>query len=230
MKSIKLFSLAIMAMFAVTGALAASASAEELPNVLPGGSVNPVTAATSSGEAEFGNGLVKVTATSSTGSQTGNATKLGSFTTTFSGAKDILGRKCTGLGETTEGVIKVTGTFHIRDFKEKGTLLTASIQLLNEVHFSCGTLLERVQGCVAGALTPENVKAAALTLTLAKNGSLNDNLIITVLRENNSGEEACQLLAADGTGAFELSSQKQTVTINGFTQQGLGIEVEVMRL
>jgi len=67
-----------------------------------------------------------------------------------------------------------------------------------------------------------------LSLTLAKTGS--DNNIITVLNEENTANELCQLLAKEGTNATKLSAQTGTTTITGFKQSGAAVEVLVMPL
>jgi len=202
----------------------------QLPNVLPEGTAEkPVTATTKNGTSTFGNGILELTSPKALGSQSGNSAKLGRFTTTFEGVENRLTSiKCTGLSNATEGQVTVNGTFHIRDYNNSaGELKTASIQLLAPVHFECGSILVVVSGCVAGALTPENLLTKTLTLTIAKTGS--DNTIITVLNEEDTTKELCQLLAKEGTGATKLSAQTQTVEIELFKQSG-AIEVLVMPL
>lgn len=237
MKQIKLLGLALMAILALTGIISAtSATAEELPNILPAGTAaEPVLATSSSGVSTFGNGILKLTSQKSKGTLDSTSTKLGTFKVAFEETEDEIARTCTGVGDAA-GVVLVEGTFHIRDFKEKGTLLTAAIFLLNEVHFTCENAVSKVlllvRGCVAGALTPENTLTNTLTVTLAKNGGLNDNLIITVLNEANTAEEPCQLLSSENEGAFVLSNEKTTQTLTGFKKDpaGTAVEVLVMRL
>jgi hypothetical protein len=232
MKQIKLLSLAVMAVFALTGLMAASASAEQLPNVLPTagtGAAKEVKANTSSKTAEFGNGLLKITSPKSSGTQTGNATKLGFYKTTFVEAKDTLGRKCT-TGTETAGTIISEGTFHTRDYKKGAELATASVLLVKEQTFKCGELEIKVKGCVAGQLTPENTLTKTLTLHLEHEGSKNDEKIITVLNEANTANELCELLSSSDGKAFELSSQQQEVAITEFKQNGAAVEELVMKL
>jgi hypothetical protein len=232
MKRIKFVGIAIVAMLSLAVSMAASASAATVPNVLPAGTAaEPVTATASSGETEFGNGFIKVTSKKSTGTQSGNSTKLGAFTNKFKETKDTLGSACKGSKDTEAETVTVSGTFHIRDYKEGGvTLRVATIFLLNEVKFTCGSIEVTTVGCVAGALTPENAKAKSLTVTLARNGTLNDNKIVTILNESNTENETCQLLAKMGAGALELSSQVQTSTVTEFKKNGAAVEVEVMPL
>jgi hypothetical protein len=231
MKQIKLLGLAFMAVVAFTSIAAAVASAATIPNVLPLGTAEkPVTATTAAGSSTFGNGLLELVSPSGTGSQSGNSAKLGSFTTTFKTVESkLVGTKCTGLSNTAgSDEITVNGTFHIRDYKSGTELKTASILLLAPVHFECASILVIVSGCVAGALTPENKLTKTLTLTLAKTGK--DNNIVTVLNEENTANELCQLLSKTGSEATVLSAQTGTITINGFKQGTESPEVLVMPL
>jgi hypothetical protein len=232
MKRIKFLGIAVVALLSLAVSFAASASAATIPNVLPGGTAAaPVTATAESGKTEFGNGLIKVTSTTSTGTQSGNSTKSGAFTNKFKGVKDSLGEACKGEKDTEAETVTVSGTFHIADYKEGGvTLRVATAFSLNEVNFTCGSIAVKTVGCVAGKLTPENTLTKTLTVTLARNGSLNDNQIVTILNQPNEANELCQLLAKTGSGALELSSQIQTSTVTGFKQSGAAVEVLVMPL
>jgi len=164
-----------------------------------------------------------------TGSGSMNSLKSGSFTATFEEIKSVLtGTKCTGLSDETGGDVTVKGTFHIRDYKSGTELKTASIFLLAPVHFSCGETLVVIAGCVAAALMPENTLTKTLTGTIAKTGA--DNNIITVLNEENTANELCQLLAKEGANATKLAHLTVSPTINGFKQGGAAVEVLVMRL
>jgi hypothetical protein len=230
-RRIKFVGIAIVVPLSLAVSLAASASAATLPNVLPEGTATePVTAVTSSGESEFGNGFIKLTSKKSTGTQSDNSTKLGSFTNKFRETKDTLGSACKGSKDTEAETVTVSGTFHIRDYKEGTSLRTATIFLLNEAKFSCGSLEITTVGCVAGALTPESKLTKTLTVTVARNGSLNDQKIVTILNESNTESETCQLLSKMGVGALELSSQVQTSTVTEFKKNGAAVEVEVMPL
>jgi hypothetical protein len=231
MKQIKFLGAAIVAVLALACTLSATASAEMAPNVLPlGTETNPLTGTSSSAVSTFGNGLLKVESKKSEGTFSGTSEKLGTFDALFLESKDTLGRTCTGLNDTTAGSILALGTFHIRDYKNAANeLKTAIIFLLSpEVHFECGTLLVVVKGCVAGALTPESTLSTSLTATLAKNGSLNDNIIVKVENEALTGEENCELLSKTDEGAFELSAEVTTQTLTGFKQGGSAVTVLVM--
>ena len=81
---------------------------------------------------------------------------------------------------------------------------------------------------MAGALTPENVLTKTLTVTLAKNGELNDNQIIKVEKEDLSGEGNCELKSKTDEGAFALSALVTTQVLTGFKQNSKEVEVLVM--
>jgi hypothetical protein len=221
-----------LALTLITASLAQAAAT--LPSVLPTagpGGTEIVSATTSSGTSTFGNGLLEFTSSTSTGTQTGNAAKLGSFDILFEKTASVLGPVCTGLSDTTKGSILVLGTFHIRDYKEGTNLRTARILLLLPVHFECeGGILFVWLGCLAGAITPENVLTKTLTNSFVKNGSKNDNVIITILNETNTAEEACQFLASEDGGAFKLANLVTTQLITGFKQNGAEVTVLVMPL
>jgi hypothetical protein len=232
MKNIKLLSLAFMAVFALTGLLATSASAEQLPNVLPTagpGIAKEVKASTSSGTSEFGDGLFKITSPKSSGTQTGNSTKLGFYKLTLVEIKDTLGRHCTTSGQAAGTVIS-EGTFHTRDYKKGTELSTASVLLLKEYTFACGELLITVKGCLAGQLTPENTLTKTLTLHFEHAATLNDEKIITVLNEANTANELCEWKWSTDGKAAELASIQQELAITEFKQNGAAVEALVMKL
>jgi hypothetical protein len=238
MKHIKLQGTALIAVLALTAFTATTASAEKQPNILPIGSqAAPLTATGSSGTSTFGNGLLKLTSPKSTGSGAGFAEKLGTFDVLFEGVKDALGRSCTGLfnsstkeGDLTEGSILATGTAHLRDYKLGAELRVAGISLLREVHFSCGTLLVVVRGCLAGDITPKEGLTKTLTATAKKEAGKNDNTIIKVLNEENTAEENCELTSSTDESTFELSSLESTGEASGFKKSGAATEVLVMPL
>jgi hypothetical protein len=231
-KLLKSIGIAVTALLMLTAALAATAMATTVPNILPQGTAaEPVTATTSTGETEFGNGFIKIISKSSTGTESGNATKSGAFTNKYKGVKDTLGSGCKGTKDTEAETVTLSGTFHVRAYKEGTSLRAATIFSLNEYTFDCGSIETKMTGCVAGALLPENTKTRTLTITLARNGSVNDNKIVTVLNEGNTENEKCQLLAKMGSGgAFELSSLVATLSVTEFKRNGAATEVEVMPL
>jgi hypothetical protein len=232
MKHFKILGLAFIAMLSLTGILAATANAAAtLPSLLPKATGEEhVLSSFTSKKSTFAGGFELIKSEKDEGTILGNSLKLGSFDLLFLETTNALGTSCTGLNDTISGSVLVLGTYHIRDYNLNGTLRTAAIFLLLPVHFECGALVNAfVSGCVAGALTPENTKTKTLTATLTKNGE--DNAIITVLNEENTGTELCQLLSKNLSAATKLSSEETTETISNF--QGTPVtngEVEVMRL
>ena len=123
------------------------------------------------------------------------------------------------------------GTYHLRDYKNSaGVLKIANIFLLLPVHFSCATTLVVVSGCVAGAATPENVLTKTLTVSLKATSNGKDNEVVTVLNEENTANELCQLLAKEGSAATKLSVQVQESTLTGFKQNGSEVTILLMPL
>jgi hypothetical protein len=227
MKRSKLLGLAFMVMLAITAITATTAlAAATLPSLLPEAtSANPVTAVTESAKSEFGSpGITAITSTSSLGESSQTSLKLGAFHVKFLGVKNALLGTCTGTGDES-GVVLVLGEFHFRDNSQPSPL-TVVIFLLNQVQFLCGTTLITVGGCVAGAVTPESTLTKTLEETLkTANG---DNSIVKVLNEENTAEEACQLLSKAGAGATELSAEQTTQLVSTFKQKGEAVEVLVM--
>jgi hypothetical protein len=236
MKQVKLASLTFMATLALTGIAAATASAEEKPNILPEATAKaPITGTIlSTGATTFGNGILDIEAAKDEGTFEMNNPKLGLFDLLFLEFESVTaGTKCTGLHDTDEGSVLLLGTFHVRDYKEATNLRTALIYLLLPVHFTCGVavpVLIVLSGCVAGALTPENVLTKVLSVLLKEGSNGKDNAIITVLNEANTKEEACQLLAKEGSGATKLAKLVTHEELLGFLQNSKPIEVLVMPL
>jgi hypothetical protein len=141
-----------------------------------------------------------------------------------------LGAECKGMKDTEASTVTMSGTFHIRDYKEGTSLRTAMILLLHEALFTCGSGEFRLAGCLGAALSPESAKTKTLTVTAQRNGSIDDNKVITILNETNTENETCQLLAKMGSGAFELASLIDTLSVTEFKKNGAAVEVEVMPL
>jgi hypothetical protein len=232
MKQLKLVGLALVAMLSLSSLIAAaSQAAATLPSTLPNATfAEPIVSDNSSGKTTFGGGLLELESPSSFGDQEGFASKLGLFSVVFTEVKSVnLGVKCTGLNTTTEGEVEIFGTYHIRDYKTStGTLKIATIFLLSPVHFSCASTLVVVAGCVAGATTPENTLTKTVTVALNKVGSNNE--IITVLNEENTATELCQLLAKEGSSATKLSLEAQKSELTCFTQSSSEVSILLMPL
>jgi len=233
MKHLKILGLAFIAMLSLTAILAATANAAAtLPSLLPaaGAGEAHVLSSFTSKKSTFNGSLEAISSEKDEGTLEGTSLKLGLVDVLFLESKDALGTTCTGLGDATAGSILALGTYHLKDYNAGPTLRVALVVLLTPVHFECGSAISAVvSGCVAGALTPENVKTKTLTGTLVKKGE--DNAIITVLNEENTATELCQLLSVTNGGATKLSSEETTETITNFKGGAVtNGEVEVMRL
>jgi len=232
MKHLKILGLAFIAMLSLTAILAATANAAAtLPSLLPAaGPGEHHLASFTSIKSSFNGGFELISSAKDEGTLEGTSLKLGLVDVLFLETKDALGTACTGLNDTVEGSVLALGTYHLKDYNAGPTLRVALVVLLTPVHFTCGGAISVVvSGCVAGALTPENVKTKTLTGTLLKKGE--DNEIITVLNEENTTKELCQLLSVTNAEKTKLSSEETTETITNFTGTGItNGEVEVMRL
>jgi hypothetical protein len=228
MKRSKLLGLAFMVMLAITAITATTALATAtLPSLLPEGeATHPLEAKTESGKSVFGSpGITGVESSASTGETSGTLSTLGTFHIHFTGTKQALLGACTGTGESS-GVVLSLGEYHVRWYPHLGIVVI--IFLVNPTHFSCGTTEVSVEGCVAGSITPEGKETTLLEEVLAT--ASGNNTIITVLNNEHTGEEACQLLAKVGAGATELSAEQTTQLVSKFEKEGKAVEVEVMPL
>jgi hypothetical protein len=228
LKRLRLLGLAFMAIAAFASVASATASAEELPNILACGTeAEPVTATTESGSSSFGSGATSITASSSLGTLSATSCKLGLIHLSLLNLK-LGSTVCTGLGDEA-GVALILGQYHIRDAKVGAKLVVVEAFLFEDVHATCGLILFLVGGCLAGTILPESTLAKELTIGLNVIGS--DNEVITILKEvAGSGEEACQLLAQVNEGASALSSQQALLKLTGFKQNGAAVEALVMPL
>lgn len=233
MKRIKLLGLAFIAILSLTGILAASASAAAtLPSILPEptAGTNHLLAGFTSKKSEFGNGVTKIISAKDEGTLEGTSAKLGAIDILFLETKTSGGEPCLGLTDTAAESVLALGTYHLRDYGPTQTLRVALIVLLAPVHFECEKILFLVTGCVAGAVTPENVLTKFLTVTLEHGFTKADNAIITVLNEEATASELCQLLAKEGAGPTKLSIEETTELASNPTKNSLATEVLVMRL
>jgi hypothetical protein len=230
MKRSKLLGLAFMVMLAITAITATTAlAAATLPSLLPEATAAlPATSVSESKESVFGSpGITAVTSASSLGETTQTTLKNGTFHTSFYTVKNALLGNCTGTGDSF-GLVLVLGEFHFRDNSLTSPLTVVTFLLKPTVQFVCGTTVVTVEGCVAGGVTPTNTLTKTLEEVLATANGNND--VVTVLNEENTAQEACQLLSSVGAGATELSAQQTTQLVSGFKQNGAAVEVLVMPL
>jgi hypothetical protein len=232
MRSSRLLGAGLVVIVVSIVAVVASASAA-LPNVLPEPTAaSPVGFITTSGTSIYGSGVLTFSSTASAGEENMTSGKLGAFKQVLQGTTNSLSEKCTGLSDTTAGNITVVGTFHIRDAKETVgsvvTLVVAVAFLLSPVHFSCGTTLWLLTGCIAGLLQRPAGKAKELAISIVKSGT--DNKIIKILNEANTAEENCEMKVAINEGSLELTAEEIIESLTKFSKGGLATELEVMPL
>jgi hypothetical protein len=139
MRQLKLIGLACLALFALTAAMASSASALILPEILPllneerkftgeNDGTTPILEAKGGNKVECPGGA--------TASGTEEAKKpLGLFHITFKGCKSS-GFKCNTIGDEP-GIILSLGTWHLVFDQEKPELLTATLFLPEATKFEC---------------------------------------------------------------------------------------------
>jgi hypothetical protein len=146
MRRLKFLGLALLAVFASAAALSASASALVLPEILP----LSATERTWTGKNDAANPKLVSTSGSETTCESATATgteeagkPLGLFHIEFKGCgvTSPFPAKCTGLGDATTGVILSLGTWHLVFDKTTPELLTATLFLLDTVHFTCGGIV-----------------------------------------------------------------------------------------
>jgi hypothetical protein len=226
MKQGKLLSVAFAAMLAILALGATSAMAAN-PKILD----EKAEFSSTSGLTQFGSGLLTVKSGKGKGSGKGTSEKGGEFTNLFEESKDLLGRKCTGLSDATAGNVTVSGKFEVRYWGlSEGNKDVVILFKLNPVHFSCGTTLAVVTGCVTAQLAlPYNKLVKELEAKLVVAGG--DNVPVKVDNAANTAEENCELrVEFNEEGTTSLSSEEGVEKISGF-KNSLGKakdEVEVV--
>lgn len=233
MKRIKLLSLAIMAILALSVVAVATAAAEEKTKVLPEPTAtSPITNTTTGTESKLVgvNGTeIKCKKNSGTGSAT--SPNEGSFTTLFTECKGPLSTTCTGSGDPS-GLIALSGTVHFWLALLSGKLVGALVFLIKEFKFTCTTtgISEEVTvhtGCQAALAEPVN-KLVKSTEDIFKETSGKPD-ISEVLPSETTKEIKCTLESKVGAeGKLEESAQAGTNTNTGFKQKEKAVEVLLM--
>jgi hypothetical protein len=228
MQPIKSLGRAFLVSLALSAVVSGSAFAA-LPNILPAGSeAAPLTGNSTSGESVIGSGLVSLTSPKSTGSLSMTSEKNGAYDLLIIGVKNSLGQQCTSLEGKEAGSILFKNVVNHRWRTVNGvTVILVLLGKGHEVHFTCGTSLTILKGCVAGVVSePYNEAKESATVTFAtKEG---DNEVIKVENEANTGTENCELLASENEGSFKLTSLKSTETFSEFKKSGAGVKVTIM--
>lgn len=221
MKRFKLVGLACMAILALTVMASASASAN-LPLILP--EARPVKFNVKSGAGEFlqvGAAFSNVKCKKDTGSGELTEAKLGTFKVKFEECSSPIAGTCTALkaGEAA-GTIEVTGKFHTWYVLDPAnTKVAGLVFLIDPVHFTCGIALAKVEGCVAGSITPVSKKVPTTehyTVTIAQKEK-DVQLITKVFNDTGTEEITCELKSAENEKAaaqgIEVTTEEVTGTV-----------------
>jgi hypothetical protein len=209
MQRLKALGLVSMAVLAVSIAVVATASADELPQF----------SVETGFEGKFGASTVNLTgAAISTpkGEFTGTATskRLGGLTIQY--LENVLGGKeCHSEGDAA-GVVLVKGEWHVVPTPGSATapLVAILVPKANRVHITCLFLniLILLEGCLLGKIAPAGKDTTAYTLKIAAPGKKQELLKFL----NDEGKEVlCNLNAQVGTGAEteEISQEINEISL-----------------
>jgi hypothetical protein len=144
MRQVKLLGMALIAVFALSAAaFSAMASAEPAIKNLPEANAGLNWTGENDGTAEQElvalNNTVKCKKAKAEGTEE-KTHPLGLFHILFEECTGS-GFSCLGLGDTVAGTILALGTWHLVYDKISGELLTATLFLLEHVHFTCGAIV-----------------------------------------------------------------------------------------
>jgi len=222
MQRIKLLGLAILAVFALSAVVVATASAEiEVLNKNGVKTSKLKFSGTSKKVTTFtilnGFAQTKCSEVVTEGEQEGS-TALGSYHLHWKGCTTNLGGTCTGLDDTAEpGTILGLGTFHlVFDKLGAGAELGAGILFLTEhVHYTCEggfvpKTLVLVLGEVLCLISPTNTLVSKVTIKCLKGANNGDPGETTYWTEAGTevkmGES--KLLASQNEGSLEMSAEE----------------------
>jgi hypothetical protein len=195
MQRFKVFGLVLMAVFAVSIAAVASASADELPQF----------SVETGFTGKFGKSELILTGAaikSPEGTTVGTATskRLGGLTIDFL-KSELGGKECHSEADTA-GTILVKGEWHLVPTPGSTTLPLVAILIpkANRIHITCLFLniLVLIEGCILGKIEPAGKDTTAYTLKV--NAPEKKQQFLKFL--NDEGKEVlCNLKAQVGTGA-----------------------------
>jgi len=219
MRSLRLLIVLVVAVFASVLGVVASASAATIPlpsllTVAAGAKWTGANIGETTFEAVSELKVVCKTAAGE-GSVTAANGTLGPFHITF---KECTGKlagitaKCTGLGDPTEGLILVLGTWHNVIDVNSPELHTAILFLLEEVHFECSKLLlVKVKGSVLCLYNkPLEAKETHEFTCEQTKGVQKEKKYFTGVEEKTA---EASLEQSTNEGAFEQSAQGGTGTV-----------------
>jgi len=159
MQRFKLVILSAMAVFSLSAAVSATASAVTPASFLPEDAFTYTGTGGSGTHTLLAGSKLECASHTSSGSFAAGA-KLGPFTIDFKGCKDpTTGATCTGLGEAS-GVILVTGEAHLVVDVESPALGAGLLFLISTVHYSCSIILVELKGEVLCLIKPVATKTA----------------------------------------------------------------------
>jgi hypothetical protein len=234
MQRVKLLGLILMAMFALGAITSTTASAEELPNILPAGTTN---FKDKSGKGKFQTSESKkiVECAKDTSSGRPGSVRLGTFDVLFEECKDpSTGAECWGLDdELSQKSVLVLGTYHVRYQVPASGKKVAVIFLIKHVHFLCEFLgikvLILVLGCAVGEVPTEFNNKLTKTYKVVLTQKEGKNTITEVENEKNTGKENCSLTSQEGEkGKVEQAGEETTEEVEGFKEGSKEVEALIM--
>jgi hypothetical protein len=237
MQRVKVMILAMMAVFALSAVVAATASAT--PEAL--NAEGKPTAVTFSGTSNkvtklsiLKSSLIVECATTNTEGELEATGKLGPFHLHFEGCKTNAGGECTGLGDAAKSILAL-GTLHLAAnvvLSELPALTVGYILFLVEhTHFTCTVLgfskLVLVLGEVLCKVTPINVLTATLTVKCEKGKENGDPLVTLYENDKNVAVTLTNALKASETDATEEMAAEEGEGVVNLTPQ---VKLDVQRL
>jgi hypothetical protein len=203
--------LALVAVFALSAVVAASAMAEK-PEFSPAEG-NAFTTAGGAAKFEQKEGIAAVTAEKSEGKGEVQNAKEGTFDELYLGTKAPLAGKCTGLNDTVVGSVLAKGKFKI-GYLDAAKTKVGVVFKVEPVHFECEKLITliTVEGAAIGVITPLNTKTKTFTATL-KIKAAGVNEFTEILNATNTAFETFTLKSEINGAAAKQAAQETTVTI-----------------
>jgi hypothetical protein len=212
MQRFRILGVALMAVFALSAVMSATASAEV--KILPTLTAEEKwTGESGSGTLEVLKGESIVCAKDKSEGTFEKEKPLGKFHIDFEGCKTAGGVTCTGLGEAS-GVILTLGTTHLVWDKLGAELGAGVLFLINTTHFLCLFILVTVDGEVLCLIKPVNTLTKHFEV-VCKPAAAGDPGETTYWNETGTevkmGEE--KLLTHESDGAGVMSSENTTALI-----------------
>jgi hypothetical protein len=226
MKRLKLLGLALIAVFALSAAVTAVASAELVSFLPTGSAASPVTFTAKSGAGKLetlGGGKIECASDKGTGEVT--SSDAGHFVVEFEGCKNpTLGVSCADLSHTdAQGVIKVEGAFDLRMGLSGQPLGIIAFLVNPDVHFLCSIVLFTVLGCAAGEITASQLNTLTNKVEVLLKQKAGENEILSIDNLAETAMEECTLLTKQGTGTEETSGEETHEELTGFKQNGAAV-------